>query len=351
MPDHEHKTVFNVSLTELNITRTGGNQGNGTSGNGTGGNGTGGNGTGDNGTGRWFPGPQGRTGREDGNGTGNGTGMNDTGTNGTGTNQTNGNPTGTNGSGTNGTGGNQTGNGTGTNQTGGNGTVPNATQNGTLVQLVMGSGANATRTNMTHINGTENYTVTLGPWRPGTEFCYTFEATLTNGTVLYSNASWVRTPQLIDILWHRSYEEARLLALELHRPLMAYILSDLSHDSRTLDETVFIHSRVVAQSEDLVCVMINSDTEPQIGTALSVKRLPCVIFINASTGMVLDRFYGVLSPDTMVKEMKYILKKGSRPNLISAPMTEFRLEATLLGAFLIAAPVVMFVYFRGKKNG
>lgn len=307
-PDHEQRTTFTVSLHELNATPP---------------NGTEGNGTGGNGTGRWSP-PERPGGRD--NSTGNDTG----------TNQTNGNYTGTNQTGTNGTGTNQT-----------NGTV-NVTVTG--VQLVMGNGTNITRTNMSRINGTWNYTVTLGPWPPGHEFCYTYEANLSNGTVLRTNVSWLRTPELLSISWHQSFEEARALSSELGRPLMLYIYSDLLPDCRRMDEGALSSSAVISLSDRFVCARLSNDTTPSLGTSLGIRRLPAVVFFNSTSGNETDRFYGSVSGRALAGEMNYILKGGKRPSLAEHPVPEFRLEVTLLGASLIVAPLAMYLYFRFQKN-
>jgi hypothetical protein len=264
-----------------------------------------------------------------------------------------------------GTGTNKTGtNGTGTNGTGLNGTASNGTGNQTAgkqnldvtaCNLVIEPSTNSSRArpsvfNMTRNGGSDDFTITLGPWPPGNEFLYHFEANLSDGTVMVSNSSWHRTPVLLDMLWHDSLDEAVRLAKDLNRPLLVFVYSDLDHDTRDMYERVFNLSGVLSLSAGFVCLRMNNDTHPDFGIDHHVRRVPSVLFLNATTGEERDRLEKPISGPTLEKEMKYVLGTGHRPAAIGSPGPGYRLEAVALGGTLLVGPAVLFIALRRRAR-
>jgi hypothetical protein len=347
-PDHETNTTFFATVGFVNSTAgVNGSAGNGTGQNGTMTNGTGTNGTGTNGTGR------------DGSGT-NETGTNGTGTNGTGTNGTGTNGTGTNGAGTNGTGTN----GTGTNATGQNGTGQPPEGNVTSCFLVIEPRDNRSakplaRLGMYRRGPSNDFTLTLGPWPPGTELAYHFEANLSNGTQVRSNTSWVRTPDLLAIPWHNDFEEALRVSRELRRPMMVLVYSGLAPTTQYVDENLSRPS-IVALSAGLVCCRVNDDLSPAFRLAYedpgaqnhSRKRwsLPVLVFINGTTEKALARLDYPFDVSLVEKEMRFILGKGPDPAPPADYGPDYRLPAAVMGAVLALGPVAMYIQLRRAKK-
>ena len=252
---------------------------------------------------------------------------------------------GVNGSATNGTGANGTGN-----QTAGDRTV-----NVTACHLVIEPSTNSphARTsvyNMTPDGSSNNFTITSGPWPPGNEFQYHFEANLSDGTVIVSNSSWHRTPVLIDILWHDSPDEAARLARDLDRPLMVLVYSDLDHGTRQLYDDVFNRSAVVSLSSDFVCLRVSNDSNPEFGLDNHVRRLPSILFFNATTGKERDRLEKPIGGPLLQAEMKYILGMGQRPPVPASSGPGYRPEAVALGAVLVGGPAALFIALRRRAR-
>jgi len=278
-------------------------------------------------------------------------GVNGSATNGTGTNGTGTNGTGTNGTGTNGTGTN----GTGTNGTGTNGTGTNLTVNVTACNLVIEpqgnrSGARFAQFNMRREGMSNEFWLTLGPWAPGTELLYHYEANLSNGTIIRSNSSWVRTPDLLAVNWHYSLSESFRLARELGRPLMVLVYSGFAHTTRWLDENLS-RPGVIGLSAGFVCLRIENETSPGFGLEHGLRRLPALVFVNASTGNESARLENPFNGPLVEKEMRYLLGMGPRPSVEPWSGPQYRVEAIALGAALVAGPVAMYALLRfGKRR-
>ena len=286
----------------------------------------------------------------------NGTGTNGTGTNGTGTNGTGTNGTGTNGTGTNGTGTNGTGtNGTGTNGTGTNGTGIDQTINVTSCQLVIEpqdnrSVASLARLEMTREAATNDFRLSLGPWPPGTEVLYHYEANLSNGTVIRSNSLWVRTPDLLGMKWHYSLSESLQLAQDLGRPLMVLVYSGYAPTTRRLDENLS-RPGIIALSAGFVCCRIDNELSRDFSLEHNLTRLPVLVFVNATTGNETARLENPFDQQRVEKQMRYILGEGPRPPTDPADVPRYRAEAIALGAVLVAGPVAMYALLRfGKRR-
>ncbi|MBM4248388.1 MAG: hypothetical protein FJ149_02950 [Euryarchaeota archaeon] len=256
----------------------------------------------------------------------------------------------TNGTATNGTGTN----GTATNGTGTNGTGTNVTINVTACQLVLetggGRGAAAeARHNMTRSGPLNDFVLSAGPWPPGTEVPYRFEATLSNGTVIRSNSSLVRTPELLAIKWHRSAEDAAPLARGLGRPLMVLVYSGFDRAIRSVDGSLSGPS-IIDLSAALVCVRIDNETSPSFGREHHLGRLPVLLFLNATTGNETGRVADPRNGALVEKQMRHVLGLGPAPRPAEGEAHGYRLEALALGAALVAGPVALLVRLRMKKR-
>jgi len=262
-----------------------------------------------------------------------------------------------NGSAENGTGTNGTGtNGTGTNGTGTNGTGTNLTVNVTSCQLVIEpqdnrSTAPSARLNMTREGASNDFRLTLGPWPPGAEILYHYEADLSNGTVLRSNSSWVRTPDLLAVDWHFSLDEAARLARELGRPLMIFVYSGFAQTTRQIDADVFARPAVIGLSAGFVCLRIDNETAPSFSLEHRLRRLPALVFVNASTGNETAKLENPFEGELVEKQMRYVLGKGPKPSVEPWNGPGYRVESIALGAALVAGPVAMVVLLRlGKRK-
>jgi len=251
--------------------------------------------------------------------------------------------------------GNQTGeqNTTGNNNT--NATGPNITVNITSVQVVLGVNSSHPRAVeqrfvLAQAPGTDNFSVGAGPWAAGTEFVYHFEAFLSNGTVLRSVDSWLRTPDLIELRWHDSYEEAAGLARSLGRPLLVFVYSDLDHTSEYMLSGPFRDAEALALSEYFVCLRVSADAGPAMARQLNASSTPCLVFMNASTGRTLDRVSKTFDGDTLVKEMRYILHKGPRPARPGPFITDTVIGLMMLGLVLVAGSAILYQYYIKKRR-
>ena len=263
-----------------------------------------------------------------------------------------GNGTGTNGTGTDGAGAN----GTGTNGTGTNGTGTNPTVNVTACRLVIEpqdnrSAAPIARHDMLREGSSNDFSLTLGPWPAMTEILYHYEANLSNGTIIRSNSSWVRTPDLLAVAWHHEYDEAGRTAQGLGRPLMVLAYSGYAQTTRQLDEKVFTRPGVLALSAGFVCCRIDNETAPEFSLEHGLGRLPVLVFVNATTGKELARLENPFDGALVEKEMRYLLGKGPRPSAAEPGGPQYRLEALAIGTALVAGPVAMYALLRLKKRG
>lgn len=251
--------------------------------------------------------------------------------------------------------GNQTGeqNATGNNNT--NATGPNVTANITRVQVVLGVNSSDPRAveqrfELAQAPGTDNFSVRAGPWAPGTEFVYRFEAFLSNGTVLRSVDSWSRTPDLIELRWHDSYDEAAGLARSLGRPLLVFVYSDLDHTSEYMLSGPFNNTEAIALSAGFVCLRVSADTDPAMARQLNASSTPSLVFMNASTGRTLDKVPKAFDNETLVKEMRYILHKGPRPAGPGPFITDTVIGLMILGLVLVAGSAIMYQYYIKKRR-
>ena len=240
--------------------------------------------------------------------------------------------------------GNQTGDQTG-----------NITVNITSVQLVLGGNRTDSRSGesrfmLTRANGTDRFSIRLGPWSPGEEFPYHFETNLSNGSMLRTNESWLRTPDVIGFRWHDSYSEASGLASSLARPLLVFVYSARDHSSDYMFSGPFSEAASVALSADFVCLRVDADTDPALAGQLNMSSTPGLVFLNASTGRTLDKLSGPFDTGTLVKQMRYILQKGSRPAKPAPFVTDIVIETTALGIVLVAGSALMFNYYFRKQR-
>jgi len=263
-----------------------------------------------------------------------------------------------NGTGTNGT---QT-NGTGTNGTGTNGTGTNLTVNVTSCRLVIEpqdnrSAAPIARIDMLREGSSNDFVLALGPWPAGTEILYHYEAELSNGTIIRSNSSWVRTPDLLAMKWHYLPDDAIRLAQELGRPLLVLVYSGYAQTTRRLDDSVFARPGVIALSAGFVCCRIDDETMPEFRRQYedpmtnSHIDLPALLFINATTGNITARLENPFDGALVEKEMRYLLGKGPRPSVAEPSGPQYRLETLTLGTALVVGPVALYALLRLKKRG
>ena len=260
-----------------------------------------------------------------------------------------GNGTGTNGTGTNGTGTN----GTGTNGTGTNGTDLNRTSTVESCHLVLEPPDNRSRAppvryRMHRQGAGDDYWLSLGPWPPGTELPYHFEANLSNGTLLRSNTSWARTADLLAVAWHHSFEEAAGLSRSLGRPMMVLVYSGFAQTNRFLDENLSRPS-IVGLSAGFVCLRIDNETSPGFGREHGLGRLPVLLFFNA-TGNETARLENPFDSARVEKVMRHLLGKG--PKIAAGPVEgpDYRFEAAALGAALTFGPLAMYAMLRRQKR-
>jgi hypothetical protein len=256
-----------------------------------------------------------------------------------------------NGTGTNGTGTN----GTGTNGTGTNGTGINLTVNVTSCHMVIEPQDNRSigpiaRLNMTQEGAPDDFRLTLGPWPPGAEILYHYEANLSNGTVIRSNSSWVRTPDLLTVGWHYSLDEAIRIARELGRPLLVLVFSGFAQTTRQLDEKVFARPGVIRSSAGFVCLRIDNETSPGFSLEHGLRRLPAIVFVNATTGNETARLENPFDGSWVENEMQYLLGNGEKPTVAIWNGPQYRIEAIALGSVLVAGPVVVFLLLRFAKH-
>lgn len=251
--------------------------------------------------------------------------------------------------------GNQTGeqNATGNNNT--NATGPNITVNITGVQVVLGVNSGHPRTveqrfELERAPGTNNYTTRQGPWAPGVELAYHFEAFLSNGAVIRSNESRTRTPDITEFIWHDSYDEAAGLAVSLGRPLLVFVYSDLDHSSDYMFSGPFQVGEAIALSAGFVCLRVSADADPALARQLNASSTPCLVFMNASTGRTLDRIPTGFDGETLVKEMRYILHKGPRPTRPGPFIADTVIGLMILGLVLVAGSASMYHYYVKKRR-
>ncbi|MGQ9583489.1 MAG: hypothetical protein ACUVV6_08280 [Thermoplasmatota archaeon] len=198
------------------------------------------------------------------------------------------------------------GNGTG-NQTGGGGNESFAPANLTGVLLLIGP-ENATAclemTPVSRDNLSAEFSLSLSPLSPGAELPYRFEAILSNGSSVSSNASWLRTPDITTIKWHRNMSRALELALSLGRPLLLLVYDDMDGSLRELEEGPLRDPDVLELSARFVCVRMSRLEDPALAPAYGLGSLPGIVFINASTGETLGRLTGVPSGAELASRMQ-----------------------------------------------
>jgi len=260
--------------------------------------------------------------------------------------------------------GNGTGNGTGSGQNGTGNQTGNVTVNITSVGLVIGKSSNGTgqvetKYTLSRTNGTDGFSVRLGPWAPGFEFPYRFEASLSNGSVLDTNESWLRTPDVLGFKWHDSFLEAADIATSLGRPLLVFVYSDFDHSleymlpNRTQPSLSgpFCNDAAVALSPAFVCLKVDADSDPALAARLGADETPCLIFINATSNSTLDRISGRFGNATLIGEMRYILGEGPRPSKPGPYVADVVVETAALAITLTAGSALMLYYYFMKRRG
>jgi len=262
------------------------------------------------------------------------------------------------------TGDNGTGNGTGTGLNGtGNQTV-NSTVNITSVEMVTGGGPDWTgpgesRHMMSRANGTDEFSILLGPWAPGEELPFHFEAAMSNGSVLVSNESWLRTPNVLAFRWHDSFSEAARLAASLGRPLLVFVYSNMD---RTIEYMLpdraepwrsgpFCHRTAVALSPSFVCLRVDADIDPALAARFGAKGTPCIVFFNATSNRTIERVTGPFGNATLVDEMRYVLGTGPKPSKPGPFVADVVAQTVILAVTLTAGSVLMLYYYLMKKRG
>jgi len=251
----------------------------------------------------------------------------------------------------NGTDGNGTGNGGGANSTGN----MNTTINITGVQLVIGQnssrpGSGEERYDMTAGNGSTTYRVKLGPWAPGCELTYLFEANISNGTSIRTNGSFLRIPVLIEVLWHSVYSEAAELARSLDRPLLVFAYSHWDHTSEYMQSGPFKDPRAVELSAGFICLRLDTDSDPATASKLNVSSTPGLVFLDPLTGKTIERRSGPFSNDTLVREMKYVIHKGQKPVTTGPSFPERSIMLAALGLVFIMGCALMYYYYYHRNK-
>jgi len=263
----------------------------------------------------------------------------------------------------NGTGSGQqgAGNGTGGGQNGTGNQTAAVTVNITSVELVIGNSSNTTgqaesRHILSRANGTDGFWVRLGPWAPGEEFPFHFEAALSNGSVLGTNESWLRTPDVLAFRWHDSLSEATDIAASLGRPLLVFIYSNMDHSLEYMLPNAnaslsgpFCNDAAVALSPEFVCLRVDADSDPGLAARFGADATPCLVFINATSNKTLDRLSGQFGNATLIGEMRYILRKGPRPSRPGPFVADIVIETAALAITLTAGSALMLYYYRYKN--
>ena len=251
-------------------------------------------------------------------------------------------------------GGNETGNETENGGGAGNWTGGNETNVTVLgVRLIIGPAGMEEVHNMTPVeldpdNRSAAYAIALGPFAPGQELPYRFEALLSNGSGIRSNLSWLRVQDIVEVKWHRSLQEALGLAEFLGRPLLVLVYDPFRGSRMGLEEALS-DPRVLSLSARFVCVELSSADDPSLPSKYGIRNLPGVVFLNASTGAVVERVEGNLSGRELARAMESALGVHRAGEPGPDPYIVYRLSALALSLSLVAGLAALLALLRRRR--
>lgn len=221
------------------------------------------------------------------------------------------------------------------------------------VQLVFGidSPSGESRVNMSEVeagNWSAEFAVSLGPFSPGLELLYRFEALLSNGSNVTSNLSRLRTQDIVEIKWHAGLEEALELARALGRPVLLLIY-DPFRPLAELEEALG-DPRALALSARFVCARASSSAEPSLMERYGVRSLPALVFLNGCTGEPIRKREGPFSGAELAREMRAALGAARPPDSGPDPFIIYRAGAAALSASIVVGLAALLALLRRRRG-
>ncbi len=241
------------------------------------------------------------------------------------------------------------------NETGPGGGGDGATTNVTVssARLLIGNESALRAVNMTLLssdNISAEFSTSLGPLSPGEELFYRFEATLSNESVVLSNGSWVRAPELASVKWHRNTTRAMELARALGRPVLLLIYDEMDPSLRELEEGPLREPAVLELSARFVCARASISEDPGLAGLYGLGSLPGLVFINASTGETLGKITGVPPGAELAAEMRRVLGPGPKAQIPMEGGLDYRILFLALSLTLVVGTGALWTRLRRERG-
>ena len=194
---------------------------------------------------------------------------------------------------------------------------------------------------------TGNFTHDMGVFPPGTTV--TYSVTAWNRTVGQDN---VTVAAIVEMAWYTDLEKAEAVAARLERPMMVFFYSDGSKGSLDMIGATYRDERVLNLSAEFVVVKIDYDSHASmaLNEPWHIDNLPTVVFLD-NTSKEVHRSVGHRDAGEMLKEMKFALGKGPRPERDTPAINPEMLRYLILIAVILIVIISMMVMLIKRTIG
>jgi thiol:disulfide interchange protein len=109
----------------------------------------------------------------------------------------------------------------------------------------------------------------------------------------------------------RGYQTGYEQAMRVGKPMLIFFTAEWCHYCHQMADEAFTDQQVVNLSQNFVCVLVDQETEPEVGRQFRVAGWPTVLFLSPR-GVALNRIVGKKPGHQVVMAMQAALQNIAR---------------------------------------
>ncbi|QGJ70255.1 Hypothetical protein PBC10988_19500 [Planctomycetales bacterium 10988] len=125
------------------------------------------------------------------------------------------------------------------------------------------------------------------------------------------SAEFAINGSLKNVQFIESYEEGLQTARRQGRPMLVFFTAEWCSYCHQMMEEALSDTRIVAQSQDFICVLVDADKEPEVCKTFQISGFPTVQFLSPQ-GTPLNRLVGSRPAEQVLYEMQTALEAVTR---------------------------------------